>query len=75
MRKSKIDVCEYVAGNDHTGSLEEDMIEKADLLEPSNAKLDNVDEYFFWNKTKNRCNYRKLGNFNDLELAISWYNR
>ncbi|MCJ1342680.1 hypothetical protein MMC31_000867 [Peltigera leucophlebia] len=47
MRKSKIDACELAARNDHTGSSEEDVMEQADPLKPSNAEVDNVDEQFF----------------------------
>ncbi|MCJ1349552.1 hypothetical protein MMC31_007793 [Peltigera leucophlebia] len=47
MRKSKIDACEIAARNDHTGSLEKNVMEQADPLEPSNAEVDIVNEQFF----------------------------
>lgn len=47
MRKNKINVCELAARKDYTDSLKENIIEQANLLKPSNAKLNNVDKQIF----------------------------
>ena len=47
MKKSKIDICKFATRNDYTSSLEENVIEQANLLEPSNTKLDDIDKQFF----------------------------
>lgn len=46
MRKSKINACELVARNDHTSSSDENVMEQANPLKPSNAKVNNVDKQF-----------------------------
>lgn len=47
MAKSKIDIYELAARNDHTCSLEENAIGQADLLELNKAKITNVNKQFF----------------------------
>ena len=47
IKKSKIDVCELVAINDYTGSSEQNVIKQANLLEPSNIEVDNINKQFF----------------------------
>ena len=47
MKKSKIDTYELIARIDYMGSLEENMVKQANLLESSYVKLENVDKQFF----------------------------
>ncbi len=46
MRKSKVDVCELAARNEHTSSSEGHVMGQDDPLDPSNAAVDKDDRFF-----------------------------
>ena len=47
MRKSKINICEFVARNDYMDNLEENLMEQVNSLESNNVEVKNVDIFFF----------------------------
>lgn len=60
MRKSKIDVCELTAKNDHTRSSKENVIELDNLLEPSNTVVNDKNEQFFEMGLKTNATIKSL---------------
>ena len=46
IKKSKIDIYELAARNNHISRWEKNVMEQANLLKPSNAEINNIDKQF-----------------------------